>query len=70
MQYLSKKQLANLTIESLDEIKREIGTSIGAAKYAFKTGESKADYIHQRLLEKYLITVKAVLTAKRNILNR
>ena len=70
MQYLTERQLRNLSIESLDEIRREIGTSIGAAKYAFKQDESKADYTHQRLLEKYLKQVKAVLNSKKNVLNR
>lgn len=70
MQYLTEKQLSNLSVESLDEICREVGTSIGSAKYSFKQNDSRADYVHQRLLEKYLTTVKAVLTAKRNVLNR
>lgn len=70
MQYLSEKQLRNLSIESLDEIRREVGTSIGGAKHNFEQNGFKADYTHKRLLEKYLKTVKAVLTAKRNVLNR
>ena len=43
---------------------------IGASKQDFKENGFKADYTHQRLLEKYLKQVKAVLTAKKNILNR
>ncbi|UIS65630.1 hypothetical protein PP425_gp115 [Enterobacter phage vB_EclM_Q7622] len=70
MQYLSEKQLRNLSIESLDEIRRELGTMIGASKQDFKENGFKADYIHQRLLEKYLKQVKAVLNSKKNILNR
>ncbi|BAQ22762.1 hypothetical protein AU156_gp112 [Edwardsiella phage PEi20] len=70
MQYLTEKQLRNLSVESLDEIRREVGTSIGSAKHSFEQNGAKADYVHQRLLEKYLTKVKAVLTAKRNVLNQ
>lgn len=70
MQYLTKKQLSNLSIESLDEIRRELGTMIGASKRSFEENGFKADYTHKRLLEKYLVTVKAVLSSKRNVLNR
>lgn len=67
MQYLTEKQLRNLSIESLDEIRREVGTAIGSAKNSFKENEAKADYVHQRLLEKYLIKVKAVLQQRKNL---
>lgn len=70
MQYLTEKQLRNLSIEPLDEIRRETGNMIASAKQNFKENGFRADYIHQRLLEKYLTKVKAVLTAKRNVLNR
>lgn len=65
MQYLDEKALRNLTIESLDEIRRELGTMIGSAKYAYEQNGFKADYTHRRLLEKYLKTVKAVLQQKK-----
>lgn len=67
MQYLTEKQLRNLTLESLDEIRRELGTMIGAAKNSFKENGFRADYVHQRLLEKYLTTVKAVLQQRKNL---
>ncbi|BBC78165.1 Hypothetical protein KNT65_gp117 [Escherichia phage EcS1] len=66
MQYLSEKKLRNLRTESLDEIRRELGTAIAASKQDFKDNGFEADYIHCRLLEKYLVTVKAVLQHKKN----
>lgn len=67
MQYLNEKQLRNLNIEQLDEIRREVGQSIGSADYNFKTNGTPFDYTHKRLLEKYLKMVKAVLQHKVNI---
>lgn len=67
MQYLNEKQLRNLSIEQLDEIRREVGQSIGSADYNHRVSGTPLDYVHKRLLEKYLKTVKAVLQHKVNI---
>lgn len=66
MQYLTEKQLRNLSTGSLDEIRREVGNMISASKQDFKENGFRADYVHQRLLEKYLDKVKAVLQHKKN----
>lgn len=67
MQQLNDKQLNNLGIEQLDEIRRELGNAIGSLRNEFKLNESKADYTRMRSLEKYLITVKAVIQRKVNL---
>lgn len=66
MKHLSEKQLRNLTLEQLDEIRRELGTSIGALKNRYKEDNSSSDYMRMRKLEKYLEQVKAVLQHKLN----
>lgn len=66
MQHLSEKQLRNLTVEQLDELRREIGHSISHLQEEIRQHSSKADYTRKRTLEKYLKEVKAVLQHKRN----
>lgn len=64
MEKLSQKQLANLTVEQLDEIRRETGHSIAYLEEEFRQFQSKADYTRKRNLEQYLVDVKAVLQHK------
>jgi hypothetical protein len=66
MQQLSEKQLRNLTVEQLDEIRRETGHSIAHLNEDIRQTGSKADYTRKRKLEKYLTDVKAVIQHKRN----
>lgn len=66
MQHLEKKKLRNLTVQQLDEIRREIGHSVSALKLIVSESNSKADYDRLRGLEKYLDKVKAVLQHKVN----
>lgn len=66
MEKLSSKQLANLKVEQLDEIRREIGHSISRLNEEFRKLGSKADYTRKRNLEQYLNEVKAVLQHKIN----
>ncbi|ANA49453.1 hypothetical protein BI049_gp099 [Salmonella phage vB_SnwM_CGG4-1] len=66
MQHLNEKQLRNLTVEQLDELRREIGHGISHLQEEIRLYGSKADYTRKRKLEKYLSEVKAVLQHKRN----
>lgn len=66
MKQLSEKQLANLNVEQLDEIRRELGHSVSRLDAEFRELGSKADYTRKRNLEQYLINVKAVLQHKVN----
>ncbi len=66
MEKLSQKQLANLTVEQLDEIRRETGHSVAYLEEEFRRNQSKADYTRKRNLEQYLKEVKAVLQHKIN----
>ena len=66
MQHLSEKQLRNLTVEQLDELRREIGHGISHLQEEIRQHSSKADYTRKRKLEKYFKEVKAVLQHKRN----
>lgn len=66
MKQLSEKQLANLNVEQLDEIRRELGHSISRLDAEFRRLGSKADYTRKRNLEQYLTDVKAVLQHKVN----
>lgn len=66
MEKLSKKKLANLKVEQLDEIRREVGHSIARLEQEFRQLGSEADYKRKRNLEQYLIDVKAVLQHKVN----
>lgn len=70
MQYFTEKQLRNMTIDPLKEICRDLGVQIASSKQNFKENGFKADYVHQRLLEKYLKTVKAVLDSKKVLSTR
>ncbi len=67
MESLSKKQLSNLKIEQLDEIRRELGHSISRLNEEFRQQGSKADYTRKRKIEQYLAEVKAVMQHKINI---
>ncbi|AIX12085.1 hypothetical protein ACQ46_gp114 [Citrobacter phage Moon] len=66
MQHLDVKKLRNLTVEQLDEIKREIGHAVASLNEEIRQSGSRADYMRKRNLEKYLDNVKAVLQHKRN----
>ncbi|AWD90536.1 hypothetical protein KNT87_gp097 [Erwinia phage Cronus] len=66
MEKLSEKKLANLKVEQLDEIRRELGHSIARLDEEFRQLGSKADYTRKRNLEQYLSEVKAVLQHKVN----
>ena len=66
MKQLSEKQLANLNVEQLDEIRRELGHSISRLDAEFRELGSKADYTRKRNLEQYLTNVKTVLQHKVN----
>ncbi len=70
MKHLTEKQLRNLDVTQLDEIRNEIGHAIANLTEEFRINESRADYMRKRQLEKYLVTVKAVLQHKRNIQQR
>lgn len=67
MESLSKKQLSNLKVEQLDEIRRELGHSISRLDEEFRQQGSKADYTRKRKIEQYLTEVKAVMQHKINI---
>ncbi|WWS25396.1 hypothetical protein vBKpnAMK6_00458 [Klebsiella phage vB_Kpn_AM_K6] len=54
LQHLSEKQLRNLTVEQLDELRREIGHGISHLQEEIRQHSSKADYTRKRKLEKYL----------------
>lgn len=66
MKHLSHKQLRNLTISQLDEIRLEVGHIISALRISYKETDSEADYKRMRPHERYLDAVKAVLQHKRN----
>lgn len=66
MKHLSHKQLRNLSISQLDEIRLEAGHIISALRISYKENDSEADYKRMRSYEKYLDVVKAVLQHKRN----
>lgn len=66
MQHLNKKQLSNLSVQQLDEIKHELQHAIGALKRSVRLNNSDSDYARMRTIEKYLISVKAVLQHKIN----
>lgn len=66
MKHLSYKQLRNLSVSQLDEIRLECGHSIAALRQTYKENDSEADYKRMRSHEKYLDAVKAVLQHKRN----
>lgn len=66
MQHLNDKQLRNLTVSQLDEIRREVGHGIANLALEYHQHESRADYLRKRKLEKYLTKVKAVLQHKKN----
>lgn len=66
MIHLSNKQLNNLSIPQLNEIRLELGHSIGRLNYEIQLHGSKADYTRKRTIEKYLVLVKAVLQHKVN----
>ncbi|AHY25078.1 hypothetical protein AVV36_gp116 [Pectobacterium bacteriophage PM2] len=67
MQHLTEKQLSNLSVEQLNELRREVGISIGSLKARYYEDRSVGDYKRMRKLEKYLVTVKAVLQHKRRL---
>ncbi|EHH5496248.1 hypothetical protein J7D59_002184 [Escherichia coli] len=66
MQQLNERQLRNLTVTQLDEIRRELGHSISHLNEDIRQTGSKADYTRKRKLEKYLEDVKAVQRRKIN----
>ncbi|AJD81921.1 rI.1 conserved hypothetical protein [Yersinia phage phiR1-RT] len=66
MKHLTKKQLNNLSIQQLDEIRLELGHSLGYLTREIQIHGFKADYTRKRTIEKYLILVKAVLQHKIN----
>ncbi|QQG32308.1 hypothetical protein CkP1_0114 [Citrobacter phage CkP1] len=70
MNQLSDKQLRNLTIDQLDEIRREIGHAVAYLQEEIRQHNSKADYTRKRKFEQYLATVKAVLQHKQNTKQR
>lgn len=66
MKHLTHKQLRNLTVSQLDEIRREANSSIASLRISYKQEGSSMDYQRMRNIEKYLEEVKAVLQHKRN----
>lgn len=66
MKHLSHKQLRNLSISQLDEIRLEAGHVISALSVSYKENDSEADYKRMRSHQRYLDVVKAVLQHKRN----
>lgn len=66
MQKLNERQLRNLTVAQLDEIRRELGHALTALNREIQLNQSKADYTRMRGLQKYLSTVKAVHRHKVN----
>lgn len=67
MQHLTEKQLSNLSVEQLNELRREVGTSIGSLKARYHEDQAVSDYKRMRKLEKYLVMVKAVLQRKKRL---
>lgn len=53
MLQLTEKQLRNLTVLQLDEIRREVG-NISALRREVSLNQSPADYTRLRNFEKYL----------------
>lgn len=70
MKHLNDKQLRNLDVTQLDEIRNELGHAIANLAEEFRIHESRPDYLRKRQLEKYLDKVKAVLQHKRNTQQR
>ena len=66
MLQLNEKQLRNLTVSQLDEIRHEIGHIIAALRREVSINQSIADYMRLRKFEKYLNKVKAVHRHKVN----
>lgn len=52
MLQLTEKQLRNLTVLQLDEIRREVGTIISALRREVSLNQSPADYTRLRNFEK------------------
>lgn len=66
MKHLNDKQLRNLGVSQLEEIKCEIGHAISSLNEEFRQRGSRPDYLRKRQLQKYLDKVKAVLQHKLN----
>ncbi|QOI66589.1 hypothetical protein [Erwinia phage FBB1] len=66
MKELTDKQLKNLEVDQLDEIRRELGHCISALSYQMSQSNSESDYTRKRTYEKYLTRVKAVYQHKVN----
>lgn len=66
MLQLTEKQLRNLTVLQLDEIRREVGNVISALRREVSLNQSPADYTRLQNFEKYLDKVKAVHRHKVN----
>lgn len=69
MEFLVERQLSNLSIEQLDEIRRESGQAIASLRHTVAEQGSKGDYTRMRNFEKYHSLVKSVLKRKAVVFN-
>ncbi|WJZ27986.1 hypothetical protein NCTGTJJY_CDS0107 [Serratia phage 92A1] len=66
MKLLSEKQLRNLKVSQLEEIKAEMLHVLAQHKAALKETTSHSDYVHFKKLQRYHDQVKSVLKHKIN----
>ncbi|URY15827.1 hypothetical protein [Shigella phage ESH35] len=64
MLQLTEKQLRNLTVLQLDEIRREVGNIISALRREVSLNQSPADYTRLRNFENTLIKLRPCIGIK------